>query len=234
MKIQHSTTNSLLARIFREHEERLANQSFAIVLCGSADTQAQRPDSDIDYVVVTETDTAAALTILAEVRAGLEAALSQPVSNTAVTFTAVADLETTLGTLDGKAAQALLEARVHPERIAAPDTFTIPEVSAAAIRDYSFHNFWTIQALVRKQLARREATAELRPVQNMKLLKLCAIALKMRRQYFDTLPASGELLATTQQLISTIETLKRATPPAGDRVLAVADAVLALRHADFD
>jgi len=233
MQPAHSEPNSLLDRIFRAHEQQLTDQSFAIVLCGSAAEHALTKESDIDYLVVVEQETAAVLTTLAEIRAALEADLGQPVSNTAVSFAAVAALDQTLGTIDGKAAQALLEARTHPSRIASTGNFVIPKVSPATLQTYLMHDFWKLQALIRKQLARMEFAPQARETHLTKLLKLCAIALKVRQQFLEASTDMHDVPPALTRLRAEVAALKSAPSPASTHVLAVADAVLALGPADF-
>lgn len=230
---------ALLEQLCQAHQGKLAGQPFAVVLCGSAAERPAQPGSDVDYVVVIEDESVATLERLNAARAELEAAWSVPVSNTAVRFEAVRNLEQYLNAIDGKAAQALLEAQGAPERLRSTVPLTIPAVSAERIQVYSQQNFWTLQALVRKQVARGSFAAE----GTAKLIKLCLIALKMRRQYLapsayttgvvSDVSKKSPALAVVDALLAETAVLKAAEQPAADRLAALVNAVLAIGPADF-
>lgn len=228
---------TLLEQIYQEHYKQLGEQAFAIVLCGSAAENPPHAAGDIDYVAVVHMDNMATLLRLRAARERLEAAIGAPMSNTIVRFEAVTNLEQWLGVIDGKAAQALLEAQQHPERVHCSVSFAIPPVTPAAIQAYSRQNFWTLQAIVRKHVVRSPLTLNRSREDVTKLLKLCTIALKMRRQYVTSLPSKSilcqSILSATNSLIDETTTLKAESRPSLNRAAAVVDAVLAIQPADF-
>jgi hypothetical protein len=170
----------LLTRIYQAHLDRLGDRLVAVILCGSA-SEGTAGD-DVDYVVLLRSLSGEAYAEVVKARAELAREYGIDMSNTVISRRDYNRYLVAPNTIDGKAAQALIEAAGRPERVLSRDGFRLNLPALDVVSNFSVQNFFTLRKLVLKMIAR---SAEDQSPATGKLAKICLIALKMKLQHAE-------------------------------------------------
>lgn len=175
---------SIQQSILDEYKSSLADKLIGLIFCGSV-FSAKMSMNDVDYLVVVDSLEYSLLPNLFDTKQRLEKQYGTTFSDTVVTLSEINHFSDAIKHLDGKAAQALLEATLVKNKIftAGEHSISIPTLEDSLVRDFSEQNFYTLSTVLRKHLIRSNYHNSLDF--RLKLLKLIAIILKMKIQYID-------------------------------------------------
>lgn len=172
--------SSLSRQLFDVYSRYLGDSLDAIIVCGGAGRPSAQTyeGSDIDYVVVVSELNPDNLISLAFSQDELAKSHVARPSPTVITSYELANLPKLFLELDGKAVQALIEAR--GQDTAGIEMSAIPSLSSEQIAQFSRHNFFILQALLRKAVVR--SNSEITTDARVTIAKIALIVNKMHSQ----------------------------------------------------
>ena len=171
---------SLAGQIYLVCRYYLGDDSIGVIMCGGAGKSDFKDyeGSDVDYVVVVSELLPNIILAGANIQVYLRKQYKAKLSQTMITADELANVRTRYLEMDGKAIQAIIEAR--PEDLAGLSIRQIPKLSSAEIKKFSRANFPILQALLRKTVVR--ANPRLSKASKVSMAKIALIVQKMHKQ----------------------------------------------------
>ena len=199
---------SIQQNILDEYQNSLGDSLAGLIFCGSI-SSTKKVMNDIDYLVVIDNMEYLVLPCFFDVKKSLEELYKIKLSDTAITLSEINNFRDTIQCIDGKAAQALIEATLAEKRVITNEghTINIPVVDSSSIKNFSKQNFYALSGVLRKHLIRSNHHESV--TFRLKILKLVAIILKMRIQYTNQEYFMKTDSITTSQSKDDIELLKK-------------------------